>query len=459
MSLFRGIDESEEGGGRPEQVGALETARVHYEFAKRPAAMFRRLIREYGPICRMWLGPMEHYVVGDPAAVRELLVEKSGSFHKSTLMRLSRRLIGQGLILNEGESWRRQRKTVAPNLQPRHIQQYGEVMVEETERVMADWEAGETRELHEAMSEVTMRVVVRTLFDLDLVPSIAEVSETVERAMGAFQKMIHPTQLFIPDAIPTKPAIEFDRAVGELDRQVYDLIEACRAKDELGEDLLSRLVAATDEEGEGMTDEQLRDEIVTMFVAGHETTALSLTCAFSLIARHPEVQEKIHGEIDEQLGDRRPGVGDVGELPYLDAAIREAMRLHPPIWVIGRTAIEEVEIGGYRVPEGTEVFLPQCALHRDPRFWEEPEAFRPERWLADRERPAYAYFPFGGGPRICVGNHFAEMETVLVAARVLQRWEMVNRTALPLEFERSMTQRPAQPIEVGLREKRRGGPR
>ncbi|MFB6371913.1 MAG: cytochrome P450 [Bradymonadaceae bacterium] len=449
MAPFRLDGDSDDSGEVPPGLGPLETLRVHYEFVRDPAAMFRRLIREHGPICRMWLGPMEHVLVGEPEAIREILVDKPMSFHKSELMQLSRRLVGRGLVLNEDDSWRRQRKKVAPNLQPRHIQQYGKVMVQETRRLLDGWQTGGTREFHAAMSEITMRVVVRTLFDLDPETSTDEVSRILERAMSAFQQMLHPVQLFIPDAIPTPANVEFDRAVEHLDRKVYDLIERCRAKEKRGDDLLSRLVEATDDEGDGMTDRQLRDEIVTMFVAGHETTALSLTCAFYLIARHPDVQQRIHREIDDHLGARPPDVSDVGDLPYLDAAIREAMRLHPPIWVLGRKATEAVEIGGYRAPPGTQFFLPQCALHRDPRFYDDPDTFRPDRWLEDRgDVPEFAYFPFGDGPRVCIGNHFAEMETILVAATLFQNWRVDNHTDPPLDFQHSMTKRPTHPIEL-----------
>jgi len=435
---------------RPPGPGPLETVQFHVDFVRDQIESFRKLDEQYGPISRSRFGSLEFYLVTDPEAIEEVLLRNARSFHKDAISQDVRHLVGNGLIISEGEKWRRQRKLIAPNLQPRHLESYAEVMVDQTRRTVDTWEDGEVIQLDRDMMEITLRVVVQTLFDLDLEHRVATIGEAIDDAMAYLDEITHSFWRFAPESVPTPLQRRFERARENLNELIYDLIEARRRRDEPGDDLLYRLIDATDEEGDQMTDRQLRDELITMFVAGHETTALAMTYAWWLMTEHPETLERARAEVDEVIGDRRPGLEDVEALPYVDAVVKEAMRLYPPAWVIGREAIEDVEIGEYTVPEGAQVLLPQCLIHRKAEYFDEPEAFRPERWLdgLEDELPRYAYFPFGGGPRICIGNHFANMESILVTATILQRAELTNVTDRPLETYTSVTQRPTHPIEM-----------
>jgi cytochrome P450 len=440
----------------PPALSVPRQARLNFKFVRDQIGAFRELSR-HGSIVGCRLLGMPAVAIDDPELVEEVLLERHGSFRKDQLTRELEAILGRGLLVSEGELWRRQRKLIAPNLQPRHITTYGEMMVDETlSHVRRHWRDGETRDVHRDMLEATLRIVVQTLFDLDVEHRIEAVSDAVERAMYYFDQRTHSFWRLVPEWVPTSERAGYEEAVEELNSVIYDLVET-RRKGEAGDDLLWRLLQATDDEGNQMTDQQLRDEVITLFLAGHETTALSLTYALYLLARHPDRAARVRDEVDRVLGERRPGAADVDDLSYTEAVVDEAMRLYPPVWAIGREAVEDVEIGGYLLPEGTQVYTSQSVLHRDPEYFEAPDAFRPERWLGDLrdELPRYAYFPFGGGPRICIGNHFAMMEAVLVLATLLQDWIFVDRTPAPLETETLITQRPARPVEMTLKRRRR----
>ena len=435
----------------PQTLSMTRQARLNVQFVRDQIGTFRALSR-HGPIVGAHLLGMPTVSIHDPELIEEVLLTRHQSFHKDQLTRELEAVLGRGLLVSEDDLWRRQRQLIAPNLQPRHITTYGEMMVEETlSHARRHWRAGETRDVHRDMLEITLRIVVQTLFDLDVEHRIDAVSDAVERAMYYFDQRTHSFWRLLPEWVPTSERAGYETAVEELNQIIDDLVETRRGG-EPGDDLLWRLLQATDDEGNRMTDRQLRDEVVTLFLAGHETTALSLTYAIYLLAKHPDRAARLRDEVDRVLGGRRPEAADVDDLVYTEAVVDEAMRLYPPVWAIGREAIEDVEIGGYRVPEGTQVYMSQSVMHRDSAYFEAPDAFRPERWLGDLhdELPRYAYFPFGGGPRICIGNHFAMMEAVLVLATLARDWIFVDQTPAPLETETLITQRPAQPVETTL---------
>ncbi len=436
----------------PPTLSVSRQVQINVTFVRDQIEAFRELAR-YGSIVGCHLLGMPTVTVHEPELIEEVLLGQHQSFRKDQLTRELTSVIGRGLLVSEGDLWRRQRKLIAPNLQPRHITTYGEMMVDETlSHVEQHWQDGETRDIHRDMLEVTLRIVVQTLFDLDVEHQIEAVSDAVERAMHYFDQRTHSFWRLLPEWVPTSERAGYEEAVDELNQIIDDLIET-RREGEAGDDLLWRLLQASDDAGNQMTDQQLRDEVITLFLAGHETTALSLTYALHLLAKHPERAARVRDEVDRVLEGRRPGASDVEDLSYTEAVIDEAMRLYPPVWAIGREAVEDVEIGGYVVPEGTQVYMNQSVMHRDPEYFEAPGAFQPERWLdgLHDELPRYAYFPFGGGPRICIGNHFAMMEAVLVLATLVQDWIFVDRTPAPLETETLITQRPAHPVEMTVR--------
>jgi cytochrome P450 len=306
--------------------------------------------------------------------------------------------------------------------------------------------------VHRDMMGLTLDIVLQTLFGDAEVPDFEQVDAIVGAMMLEYQRRYMSWRSLLPRPFVAANERRMDEVRGALDEVLYGIITQRRRAGSQGDDLLGRLLAARDDQGVRMTDVQLRDEVATMFLAGHETTALALSYALWLLARHPGVQAKLHEELARVLGGRRPTLCDVASLTYTDAVVREAMRLYPPVYAIGRETLREVEIGGYVIPRGAQLFIPQWAVHRDPRWFESPEQFLPERWLdglGDR-LPRLAYMPFGGGPRVCVGNHFAMLEAVLALAVLVQRFGVAEAPGFTLKMMPTVTLRPRHGVRVHI---------
>jgi cytochrome P450 len=407
----------------------------------------------YGSFVRTRL-PLQLYFIADPACVEEILVKKPELFQKDRTTHLLSRVVGQGLLVNEGEPWRRQRRLLQPAFHTKHLRSYADVMVAATARAAGAWRAGEVRDVHEDMMGVTLAIVAETLFGADVSSSARDVGLIIADLMEEFGRILGVAAMFQPPVwVPTKINRHFQRSRRKLDELILGIIAQRRTGDG-GErdDLLSLLVGARDEDGGAMTDAQVRDEAVTLFLAGHETTALALSYALYLLATHPDRAARLTAEVDEVLGARLPAFGDLERLSFTEAVVLESMRLYPPAWVVARQALVPVEIGGYAFPKGAQFVMSPFIIHRDPRTFEEPEAFRPERWAGDlaRRLPRFAYFPFGGGPRVCIGNRFAMMEAKLVLAVLAQRFrfEVVPETELTLLP--SVTLRPRRGVRLRL---------
>jgi cytochrome P450 len=295
------------------------------------------------------------------------------------------------------------------------------------------------------MAALTLEIAGKTLLGFDTRGETDRVSDILDVAMAHFSKEFHSWHVLLPAWAPTPTRNAFRRAVAELDRMIYAVIARCRAQDGAADHLLARLITARGENGEALTDQQIRDEAVTMLLAGHETTALTLSYAAYSLAAHPQVSARLRDEVDRVLGTRPPAIGDLAELPYLDAVLRESLRLYPPAFVVGRETTRAIEVAGYVIPRGSEVLTIPWSVHRNPRLYPDPERFDPERWLApDPARARFAYFPFGGGPRVCIGNHFAMMEAALALAILVQRWELHAVPDFQLRFAPAVTLRPAE---------------
>ncbi|HLU68750.1 MAG TPA: cytochrome P450, partial [Kofleriaceae bacterium] len=374
-------------------------------FARDPLAFVTRVAREHGDLARFQVAGTTIYLVSSPALVQELLVGRHGSSIKDQITRGLTRALGQGLLTSEGERWRRQRKRAAPSFSRADIAVYGDTMVESARTLARRMGDGEVRDVHADMTGVTLEVVVRTLFDVASVPDADRVGDTVSSLVESYRTAYVGWQRLLPDWVPTPSRRRFHRSVRDIDRVLAPILRDARASGRRGSDLLSRLIAAVDEDGTGMSDTELRDEIVTLFLAGHETTAIALTAALYLLGEHPEVRARALAEIDEVLGGRPARAADAPRLRYLDAVVREAMRVYPPAWILGREATEDLELGGVTIERGAQLLVSQWVIHRDARWFPEPERFRPERWLdgATEGLPRYAYMPFGGGPRVCIG--------------------------------------------------------
>ncbi|MBA2662936.1 MAG: cytochrome P450 [Bradymonadaceae bacterium] len=430
----------------PKNVDALI---IYVDFMSDPLRFFTDMAQRYGDFVYFRLG-FENYEITDPRAIEQVLVTKSDSFTKDAMTHELEDLVGHGLLTSEGELWKRQRRLAAPALQRKHIASYAETMVAYTETMVDGWANGDVRDVHKDLMELTLRIVVKTLFNVEIDEQVAEIGHAIEVAMEIFHQRVHTLWRFVPERIPTPSRRRYSVALDSLDEVIYGLIARRRESNAPGNDLLYRLLQAADEDGNSMSDRQLRDEAITMFLAGHETTALAVSYAWYLLTRHPESAQRLHEEVDAVLGDRSAGVDDVASLEYTKAVILETMRLYPPAWIIGREASRDVIIGDWLIPKGAQVLMPQYVMHRDIRWFSEPDTFLPERWLDGLEKrlPRYVYFPFGGGTRVCIGTHFAMMEAILLVAAMAQKTRLHAMSRKQLQFQPSVTLRPASPIKL-----------
>jgi cytochrome P450 len=394
--------------------------------ARNPLPFIEKLFREHGDVVRVRFLNFPVYLVAHPEGIKHVLQENHRNYTKSRDYVILARLLGQGLVTSEGSLWLKQRRLMQPMFHREKIASFGTMMTDCTLGMLDRWSRlvgrNEPIDMTNEMMGLTLEIVGRALFTMDLTGH----ADTIGREITiANERFAHFDVGMIMPWLPTRKNLRFRKAVDELRRIVLEMIANRRRENRDYGDLLSMLLAARDEEtGEAMSDEQLRDEVLTLILAGHETTATALSWTWYLISQHPEVERKLRAELDEVLGGRPPAMADLVNLNYTGMVIDEAMRIYPPVWAIGRAAIEDDEIMGYRVPRGSNVMLSQWMTHRHPKFWENPERFEPERFSAERAagRPRYAYFPFSGGPRQCIGNIFALTEANLILAAVAQKY-------------------------------------
>ncbi|HET6362242.1 MAG TPA: cytochrome P450 [Gemmatimonadota bacterium] len=411
------------------------------EFAADTLGFATRLAREHGDVARFRLVNREAWLLSSPEAVERVLVENQRNYVKHTFFwRKVAAIFGKGLLTNEGEDWRRQRRLVQPAFHHDRIAEYARVMVDYAIDRVDDWRDGEERDIRHEMTSITFRVVAKTLFDSEVAGDVAEIAAAFDIGIEEIARRIRRPVL-VPDWVPTRGNLRYRRAVDRMDRLVYRIIAEHRDGLDRG-DLLSALIQARDEDGRPMSEEQLRDETITMLLAGHETTALALTWTWYLVSQHPDVAVRL-GEEADGLEGRRPGIADLPRLPFTERVVTESMRLYPPAYSFGREALEEDEIAGYPVPAGTTLFVFPWVLHRDARFYSDPLVFDPDRWTDDFERalPRLAYLPFGAGPRMCIGREFARMELVLIVAAIAQRFRIAWGSEPPVPMA-SITLRP-----------------
>ena len=423
----------------------------------RDSLSFITRVRDYGDVVRMRFFYVTAFFLYNPNDIEYVLSTNAKNFIKSMSLRSNffHRLLGNGLLTSEGDFWRRQRRLAQPAFHRQRIGAYGEVMVEYTTRLMSSWREGEVRDIHREMMRLTLEIVVKTLFNADVSGDADKVARVLEKIVQPFASQA-TLKWILDNRLPTPTHRRFNQAAREIDEIVYRIIAERRSSGSDEGDLLSMLLAAHDEDGSQMTDRQLRDEVMTIFLAGHETTALTLSWAWYLLARHPEVERKFHDELDAVLNGRSPAVADLPLLKYTEMIAKESMRLYPPAYGLGRQPLEDCEIGGYFVPRNSQVFMFPWTLHRDARFFEEPQSFSPDRWTEEftNRLPKYAYFPFGGGPRACIGNYFAMMEVVLVLATMGQRFRFLCLPEHPVSLLPAMSLRPRDGVKVVV-EKRR----
>jgi cytochrome P450 len=432
----------------------------HVQAMQRDALGFMMRLREqYGDVARFRVFIWQSYLLSHPDHVKHVLQDNNRNYHKGILYQFLKPVVGEGLLTSEDNFWRRQRRIAQPAFHRKTVAGLASAMTEETDEMLSRWSgrarSGETFDLLADLMALTLEIVSRTMLSTDVASEAAAVRESV--ALLRDHVAYRAFHIFtLPEGFPTPRNRRFARALATVDGIVYGMIEQRRSGEVNADDLLSMLLHATDEEtGESMSDKQLRDEVMTIFLAGHETTANALAWTLSLLSQHPDVEERLADEVDRVLSGRTPEVADLPNLPYTKMVIEESLRLYPPAYAFARRALEEDEIAGYRIPKGGGVLVSPWVTHRHPAFWDEPERFDPERFSAERtaSRPRYAYFPFGGGPRQCIGNEFALMESQLVLAMIAQRFRLRVAPGHTAEPEPLITLRPkgALPMTVTAR--------
>lgn len=433
----------------PPGPSSVVPGRLAFALVRQRLAFLTDVARRYGDVAFFRIGGSSFVLLNHPDYVRDVLVTRHRLFHKGLGLERARMLLGDGLLTSEDDRHLRQRRLMQPAFHRERIATYADTMVRYACRRQERWRDGETFDVAGEMAAITLAIAGETLFDTDVERDAVEIGGALTAALASFNVAMLPFGNYLA-RLPIPAARRFTRARQQLDAIIYRFIAERRASGGNGRDLLSMLVAARDTEGDGqgMTDEQIRDEAVTLILAGHETTANALAWTFHLLAMHPEAEARLHEEIDGAIGSRAPSVDDVPRLPFTRAVFAESMRLFPPAYLLGRRAMAAYDVPGtsYVVPERTVVFLSPYLLHRDPRFWEGAGGFTPERWLAPAGSPVprhrYAYFPFGGGPRICIGEQFAWMEGVLVLAALARRWRFAARPDHVVQPQPIVTLRP-----------------
>jgi cytochrome P450 len=396
-------------------------------FRRDSLAYLQKAASDYGDVVYFRFGPQDVFFLNHPDYIKDVLVTHHQSFMKGRALQRAKRLLGEGLLTSEGEFHRRQRRLAQPAFHRGRIASYGAVMTDYAARTASRWHDGQTLDISQEMMRLTLAIVGKTLFDTDVEAEADEIGAALTSVMELFDFLLLPFSELL-EKLPLPHVRRFQKARARLDDTIYRIIEERRRSNEDRGDLLSMLLAARDEEGDGgqMNDEQVRDEVMTLFLAGHETTANLMTWTWYLLSQHPDVEAKLHEELDAVLEGKQPTVEDVPLLRYTEMVVAESMRLYPPAWAIGRLALREHEIGGYTIPAKALVLLSPYVAHRDERYFPDPTRFDSERWTpeAKESRPQFAYFPFGGGTRRCIGEGFAWMEGILLLASLARNWRM-----------------------------------
>jgi cytochrome P450 len=417
---------------------------------------FEECFREHGDAAYFRVANRRSMLLSHPDDIERVLVTENRRFIKNYALIFLKPLLGNGLLLNEGQSWLRQRRLIQPAFARQRVESYASVMAECTERLIEEWHDGEIYEIASAMMQLTMTIAGRTLLGIDVGQRFSEVARCLEAVMHDFLARFGAAAP-LPYWMPTLRNVRLRWTITRLDWILQQLIDERRAAGPGGGDLLSVLLNARDEEdGSRISDRQIRDEVMTMFLAGHETTANALSWTWYLLAQHPQVQERVRAEARSVLGGQRPTAAEIPKLVFCEQVVREAMRLYPPAYVVGRRPLEDVTIGRHFVPAGTNILMSQWIVHRDERWFANPLKFQPDRWANGSlsDLPKYAYFPFGGGPRVCIGNTFAMFEAPLVLAMVAERFSLELVTAEPVRIQPAVTLRPGQPIRMRVRQVR-----
>jgi cytochrome P450 len=420
----------------------------HVDLLRGDQLKFAQLLSSKGDVVRFRIGTRVIHFLNHPDDVHRVLVTDADHYNKGPAYRiLLGRFLGRGLLTSEGDFWKRQRKLMQPMFHSKYLQNYAETMYSDTRDLLARWSTNQTRDINDDMMRLTLRIVARTLFTADVDADASRIGHALTEVLESSDQTLR-SPFWLPMWIPTPLNVRTKRAVEQLDEIIHRIIAERRANPNDGTDLLSMLIAAQDEDGTTMTDQQIRDEAVTIFLAGHETTANALTWTFYLLAKHPQIEAQLHEEVARVVGDGPVTVEHVRQLPYTEMVLKESMRLYPPIPTVARAPKHPVEIGGVQLGYKDRVMITPYTLHHDPRWWDAPQEFRPDRWRKDNEQAINkrAYWPFGGGPRICIGNNFAMMEATIILATIAARYRLALTESAPIIPVPTLTLRPDRAV-------------
>ena len=418
-----------------------------------PLPLFRQCAEEYGDIASLRLFNRRIYVLSNPDYIKHVLVTDQKNYEKGRALEATRQVIGEGLLTSEGDFHHRQRLIMQPAFHRRQVAGYADIMSRLTQTHLNGWQNGQSFDLHQQMMQLTMKIATETLFGADISAGYKKLTAALNDLMNDFTFLDATPVGQLLSRIPTRRNFQRKRWLDTLDSAIYEFIRAGQEKDEEQYNLLSMLLAAHQAEDQpSLSLAQIRDEVMTLFIAGHETTANAIIWTFYLLTQHPDVEAQLQAEVDTVLGGRLPTAEDSRQLKYTRMVLSEAMRLYPPAWAIGRRAIADDEIGGYKIPADSGVVFSQWVMHRHPLYWREPLCFQPERFDSDLDsqpkRPRYAYFPFGGGARACIGEAFAWMEGILLIAMLAQQFRFEVAANAQVEPQPGITLRPKYGLPV-----------
>jgi cytochrome P450 len=417
-----------------------------------PILLFEHLVATYGRASHYMLGPSHIIFLNDPGLIWEILINQPQNFIKERTQRRMKILLGEGLITSDGEVHKRQRRIAAPAFHRQRIQNYGAMMVDRANAMRGEWQAGKQIDIAAEMMRLTLQVVARTLFNADVTQDVQAINDEVNVIMDLYNFLIALPRAEAMLHWPIPGLMRFRKARKRLDAVVHRMIEEHQRDGVDRGDLLSMLIASRDDEGDHsrMSDEQLRDEVLTIFLAGYETVANALTWTWMLLGQNPACEARMHTEIDAVLEGRTPTLDDLPRLKYTEMVFAESMRLYPPAWAMGRQSTVDVEIGPYKFPAGSYLFFSQYIMQRSPEQFPDPLRFDPERFTPEAKagRPKFAYFPFGGGNRQCIGEAFAWMEGILLLATIAQQWRLRLVPDQRIGLAPKITLRPDGPILV-----------
>ena len=419
-------------------------------FGRTPLEFSERCCQEYDELVDLSIGSSKFYLFNHPHLIAEVLSRHQDSV-KDYSYRALEYVLGNGIFLNHGATWKHNRRLMQSAFDRDRFAAYAEQMVADTSLMLDSWQVGEVRQLHREMSVLTVKIIMQTMFGVDARETAAEITAALDTIMLQY---FHQAETFfiLPNWLPTLGNWRANQAKNRLNSIVETVIKRRRGLPGVGNDLLSTLLNAQDNNGQPLSDRKIRDEVMTLLIAGHETTANAITWTLMLLAQNPEAEKKLVTEIKSVVGDRLPTINDVVQLPYAKMVIQESMRLYPPAWILGRELIRDCNIGGYDFPRGAVIYFSQWAVHRSARWYDEPEKFNPDRWTDNLEQhlPRCAYFPFGAGARACIGKAFSLIETTIVLTMMLQKFRLTLVSPDSIELLPSLTLRPKQGVKMRI---------